>query len=119
MLRKFIAPKSSTDDELRDLCSEKLGCEACKIEAGPQEEIITPTSPPIGTVAVIINISKQGGALKVHRTSDNSWGNVFIGMIGSDDDEENIRSLVIVPWDAGWYYRSLGDIKLQYVIKGR
>ncbi|GBF63955.1 hypothetical protein TMEN_6623 [Trichophyton mentagrophytes] len=118
MLRKFRVSKSSTDDELRDICSEELGCEACKIEAGPQKEIIAPTSPPIGTVAVIINISSRGGALKVHRTSNNSWGNVFIGMVGSDDDEENTKSLVIVPWDAGWCYRSLGDIKLKYVIKG-
>ncbi|OJD18551.1 hypothetical protein ACJ73_08712 [Blastomyces percursus] len=117
MLQKFRAPKSSTDDELRDICSQELNCEACKIEAGPQKEITTPTSPPSGTVAVIINISNAGGALKVHRTSNNSWGNVFIGMVGSDD-EENAKSLVIVPWEDGWHYRSLGDIKLKYVIKG-
>ncbi|OJD11907.1 hypothetical protein AJ78_07413 [Emergomyces pasteurianus Ep9510] len=72
MLRKFRASKSSTDDELRDICSEELDCNACKIEAEPQKEIIASTSPPTGTIAVIVDISNQGGALKVHRTSDNS-----------------------------------------------
>ncbi|EEH21776.2 hypothetical protein PABG_03992 [Paracoccidioides brasiliensis Pb03] len=89
----------------------------CQIEHGPQTETIYQTSPPPNTLAVVVDISNTGGALKVHQKSDNSWGNIFIGMVGSGDDDENIRNLVIVPWDAGWHYRTIGNIKIKYIIK--
>ena len=80
-------------------------------------ETIVETSPPTNTVAVVIDISTTGGALKVHKTSDNSWGNEYIGMVGSSDDKEFITKLVIVPWVAGWHYRSIGAIKIKYAVK--
>lgn len=46
--------------------------------------------------------------------SDNSWGNVFVGMVGID---EGVESLVIVPWKTEWYYRSIGSITLKYAVK--
>jgi hypothetical protein len=38
-------------------------------------------------------------------------------MVGSGDDSENVKNLVIVPWDAAWHYRSIGDIKIKYAIR--
>ncbi|KAK2796447.1 hypothetical protein FQN50_009558 [Emmonsiellopsis sp. PD_5] len=117
MLRTIRASKSSTDEELSEICERELDCGECQIEPGPEKETIRETSPPANTLAVIADISSAGGALKVHQKSDNNWGNIFIGMVGSDDDDENIKNLVIVPWDAGWHYRSIGAIKIKYAIK--
>ncbi|OJD20520.1 hypothetical protein ACJ73_08144 [Blastomyces percursus] len=117
MLRTIRASKSSTDGELAEICKKELGDSECQIEPGPQTETIYQTSPPANTLAVVVDISNTGGALKVHQKSDNSWGNIFIGMVGSGDDDENIRNLVIVPWDAGWHYRTIGNIKIKYIIK--
>lgn len=117
MLRIVRVSKSSTDEDLVETCKRELQCYSCQIESGPQKETITPTDLPENTVAVIIDISDAGGALYVHKKADNDFGNVFIDMVGSGDSVENVLNLVIVPWKAEWFYRSLGAIRLKYVIK--
>lgn len=116
MVRTIKASKSSTDSELVEICKTELNCDECRIESGPSTETIYQTSPPENTVAVVIDISSVGGSLNIHQTSDNKWGNVFIGMVGMEDSENGDR-LVILPWEARWYYRSLGAIKIKYAVK--
>jgi hypothetical protein len=67
-------------------------------------------------LAVIVNISNAGGSLKVYKTSNNRWGNVFIDKVGTEDCEDGGK-LVIVSWEADWWYRSLGATATKYVVK--
>ena len=115
-MRKVKAAKSSTDEELVEICKRELYCGECEIQAGPFTESIYQTCPPTNTLAVIVNISNAGGSLKVYKTSDNQWGNVFIDKVGTEDCE-NGDKLVIVSWETDCWYRSLGATAIKYVIK--
>jgi hypothetical protein len=66
-------------------------------------------------LAVIININARG-SVKVYKESDKEFGIEFIGKV-SPEDCENGNNLVIVSWDASWWYRALGDTKIRYVVK--
>ncbi|KAF2444652.1 hypothetical protein P171DRAFT_431450 [Karstenula rhodostoma CBS 690.94] len=94
----------------------ELKCGECEIRAGPSTESIYKTSPPTNTLAIIVNISNAGGSLKVYKTADNQWGNVFVDKVGTEDCEDG-NKIVIASWEADWWYRSLGETGIKYIVK--
>jgi hypothetical protein len=86
------------------------------LQSGPSTETIS-TTPPENTIAIVVDIGSTGGAFKIHKLSDNNWGNVFVDGIGSGDDVENTTKLLIIPWETGWLYRSIGAVGVRYVVK--
>ncbi|KAL1979077.1 hypothetical protein VTN96DRAFT_7089 [Rasamsonia emersonii] len=113
MFRKIKAPRSSTEKEILDICQRELGCDRCRIEPGPTMEVIYKTSPPANTIAVLVDISSAGGAIKIGEASDNALGVGAVGMVGTEDAGD----LVIVPWNVGWWYYSIGSIGIKYIVK--
>jgi hypothetical protein len=116
ILRKVTAPKTSTDEELVNICRKEFNFSGGIIQAGESTESPHPTSPPSNTLAVVVNISSDGGSLKVYRTSDNRWGNDFIDKVGTEDCERGTK-LVIIEWEPTWWYRSLSAIETRYVVR--
>ncbi|KAJ5161041.1 hypothetical protein N7492_006433 [Penicillium capsulatum] len=80
---------------------------------GPTTEVIFQTSPPQNAVAVVVDISSTGGAIKIGEASDNDLGVTAVGMVGTEDAD----GLVIVPWDSGWWYYTIGVITVRYIVK--
>jgi hypothetical protein len=66
MSRNIKAARSSTDQELLDLCKTETQCDDCDIGSpiSPTTEPPTMISPPENTVAVVVDISKHGGRIK-------------------------------------------------------
>ncbi|KAF2177332.1 hypothetical protein K469DRAFT_603340 [Zopfia rhizophila CBS 207.26] len=54
------------------LIFKQVNYDECEVESSPSTKTIYKTSPPINTLAVIVNISNTKGSLKVHQTSDNN-----------------------------------------------
>jgi hypothetical protein len=66
-------------------------------------------SPPENTIAVVVDISKEGGRIKIFETSSDE----YIGSVGAEDSGK----LVVVPWDSRWWYYSIGSLKVRYIIR--
>lgn len=62
---------------------------------------------------MVVDISSTGGAIKIGEASDNDLGVTAVGMVGTEDAD----GLVIVPWDSGWWYYTIGVITVRYIVK--
>lgn len=113
MLRKIKVSKSATEKEILDECKKQVAHDSCKLIHGPTVEVVFQTSPPTDTVAVVVDISSAGGAIKIGEASDNNLGVTAVGMVGTEDAD----SLVIVPWESGWWYYTIGVITVRYIVK--
>lgn len=98
---------------MEDLTSNQLNCNECALVPGPTTEVVYQTSAPPNTIAVIVDISPAGGAMKVGEKSDNDLGVAAVGKVGTEDAD----ALVIVPWHADWWFYSIGSVGIQYVVK--
>lgn len=88
-----------------------MNCDQCSIIPGPTTEVPYKTLPPPNTIAVLVNISSDGGAIKIGENSDNDLGVDAVGMVGTNDAD----GLIIVPWDVRWWFYSIGSIEIKYV----
>ncbi|KAJ5131475.1 uncharacterized protein N7515_007514 [Penicillium bovifimosum] len=122
MLRKIKVSKSATEEEILDECKKQashtfaiqlVGHDSCKLIRGPTVEVVFQTSPPTDTVAVVVDISSAGGAIKIGEASNNNLGVTAVGMVGTEDAD----SLVIMPWESGWWYYTIGVITVRYIVK--
>jgi hypothetical protein len=93
--------------------SVQLHCIECILVPGPTTEVVYQTSPPPNTIAVIVDISASGGAMKVGEKSDNNLGVAAVGKVGTEDAD----ALVIVPWNVDWWFYSIGTVGIQYVVR--
>lgn len=81
MLRKIKVSKSATEKEILDECKKQLGHDSCKLIHGSTVEVVFQTSPPTDTIAVVVDISSAGGAIKIGEASDNNLGVTAVGMV--------------------------------------
>lgn len=109
--RKIKTAKSSTNQDLVDLCKHETQCDECNIGSPTRPTTEPPTTiyPPKNTIAIIVDISKDGGRIKFFEISSNK----FVGDVSAEDFEK----LVMVPWDSGWCYYSIGSLQVRYVGK--
>jgi hypothetical protein len=112
-MRKIRASRSLDDKEILNLCKGELGYEDCTLIPGPTTEVIYKTTPPAKTVAVIVDISSNGGAMKIGKKSDNDLGVAAVGKVGTEDAAD----LVIMPWSDGWWFYSIGSIRIRYIVR--
>jgi len=68
------------------------------------------TEPPLETVAIIVDIRNNHGAIFIHETE----GGNYIDGVGT----EEAGKLVIVPWNPGWHYYSIGTIRVGHITGG-
>ncbi|RAL06786.1 uncharacterized protein BO97DRAFT_279296 [Aspergillus homomorphus CBS 101889] len=131
MLHKIKARRSMTQDELLELCKTEasrlenlqreklhakdvqLSCSHCIIVPGPTTEVVYKTLPPTNTIAVVVDISSSGGAIKIGEKANNDLGVAAVGRVGTEDASD----LVIVPWNVDWWFYSIGSVSIQYVVK--
>jgi len=66
-------------------------------------------TPPNNTIAVVVDISKAGGRIKIYDTPSGS----YVDSVAMEDSE----ALVMVPWDSSWWYYSIGSLKVRYIIR--
>lgn len=71
------------------------------------------TEVPNGTVAVIVDISPAGGAIKIGEDADNELGVEFVEMVGIEDSD----GLVVIPWEERWWFYTIGAITVRYIVK--
>eukprot|EP01099_Mayorella_cantabrigiensis_P007089 TRINITY_DN6132_c0_g1_i1.p1 TRINITY_DN6132_c0_g1~~TRINITY_DN6132_c0_g1_i1.p1 ORF type:complete len:203 (+),score=6.51 TRINITY_DN6132_c0_g1_i1:62-670(+) len=107
--RKIMTAKTCTDQELVKLCIKESLCGDCSIgdPVSPTTEPPTMTTAPSKTIAVVVDISKDGGRIKFYEKSSHK----FVGDVSAED----FKDLVLVPWDGGWYYYSIGSLQVRYV----
>ena len=74
----------------------------------------SPTSPPTGTIALLIEISRPGGAVKVWQRLNN--GNLEVSFVGSVGIQD-VNDLVLVPWTESWEFYAYGKAQVRYVSK--
>lgn len=68
--------------------------------------------PPSGTIALLIDISPIGGAVKVwQRLNDGNLGVSLVGSVGIQDAND----LVLVPWNESWEFYAYGNVQVHYV----
>ena len=68
-----------------------------------------PTTPPEGTVAIVVDVGTRRGAIYVHETGSDEYV-VGVGI-------EEAGNVVMVPWDSSWFYYSIGSTRLAYMVK--
>ena len=51
--------------------------------------------------------------MKIGESSDDDLGVAAVGMVGKEDATD----LIVVPWDAGWWFYTIGAIGVKYVVK--
>jgi len=109
--RKIKIAKSSKDQVVLDRCKQETKCDNCDINApiSPTTEPPTTIYPPENTIAIVVDISKDGGRIKFFEISNGE----FVGDVSAED----YKKLVIVPWDSGWCYYSIGSLKVRYVLR--
>ncbi|KFY28200.1 hypothetical protein V491_00575 [Pseudogymnoascus sp. VKM F-3775] len=109
--RKIKTAKSSTNQDLVDLCEQETQCADCSIGSPicPTTEPPTTIVPPENTIAIIVDISKDGGRIKFFQNANNK----FVGDVSAEDFEK----LVLVPWDSGWCYYSIGSLQVSYIAR--
>lgn len=113
MMHKINVSKALTEEQLLDICKKELDCANCTVAPGPTTEVVYKTSPPTETIAVVVDISSVGGAIKIGEASKNDLGVALVGMVGIED----AKDLVIVPWAIGWWYYTIGSVKIRYIVK--
>jgi hypothetical protein len=64
-------------------------------------------SPSENTVAVVVEISKNGGRIKFANEAK---------CVG-DGGAEDYKSLVMVPWCSQWRFYSIGFLKIRYIVR--
>jgi len=63
--------------------------------------------PPVGTVAIVVDVRTNRGAINIHEKESNE----FIDGVGI----EEAGKLVIVPWDSTSYYYAVGTVRVAYI----
>ncbi|OBT53130.1 hypothetical protein VE04_05756 [Pseudogymnoascus sp. 24MN13] len=115
MLTKIIQGASSTDEQLVEECKEKARFfQSTKCDCDPTITWTTlakatPTTPPENTVAIIVDVRTNKGAIRIFQQSDSE----YLGAVGT----EQTGNLVIVPWRSGWYISAAGSLPVGYVAK--
>jgi hypothetical protein len=64
-------------------------------------------SPPEKTIAIVVDISKEGGRLKIFDKPTDE----YIGTVAAEDSGR----LVMVPWNSRWWYYSIGSLEVRYI----
>jgi len=100
--------EDDSEDALIRVCKEETDCGDCKAP-----DWITPdgkrTTPPSGTVAVVVDMRNNVGAVLIHERRDGTYK----GGVGTEDEGH----MVLVPWNDDWYYYSIGSTRLAYIMK--
>jgi hypothetical protein len=65
--------------------------------------------PPENTVAIIVNLVNNPGAIRIFRDESTYIDGVFI------DDSDESREIVL--WKIGWWFRASGSPQVAYVAK--
>jgi hypothetical protein len=61
----------------------------------------------VGTVAIVVDVRDNRGAINIHEKESNE----FIDGVGI----EEAGNLVIVTWDSNWYYWAVGTLRVAYI----
>lgn len=86
-------------------------CDNCAVHPpfSPTTEPPKKTTPPELTIALAVEISKNGGRIKFF----DSESDVFKG----DVSAEEFDNIVVVPWNSRWYFYSIGSLSVRYIEK--
>lgn len=63
--------------------------------------------PPAGTVAIVVDVPKDTGAIRIHEGESR----LYVGGVGT----ENAGFMVIVTWDTSWWFRVAGSLCVGYI----
>lgn len=66
-------------------------------------------SLPENTIAIIIDVRKRVGAFRIF---ENESGKFLAGV-----RTEEAGKMVIIPWNNGWNYDTIGTLRLGYMLK--
>ncbi|KAG4420649.1 hypothetical protein IFR04_006239 [Cadophora malorum] len=103
---KKIRTQTSTDAELLEECKNETNCGDCELSwTTPPKR--TQIKPPGNTVAIVIDVSARGGAVRIFQNDSDER----VGAVGVEEAE----NLVIVPWDSNWWFRVSGSLRVGYV----
>ncbi|KAK7967615.1 uncharacterized protein PG986_001892 [Apiospora aurea] len=80
------------------------GCSVTWITPQKGEEIV----PPQDTVAVVVNVSQDKGAVRIF---EKSGSDKRIAAVGTED----AGYTVIIPWDGKWWFRVSGSPGVGYI----
>jgi len=90
-------------------CKKETDCNDC----GPPIWSTTTTkfksSFPTNTVAIIVDVRQQVGAFRIYAIGTGK----FLTGVGT----EEAGKMVMIPWDNGWNYDTIGSFRLGYMLK--
>jgi hypothetical protein len=86
----------------------QIKCGECRIEW------ITPdggkrTSPPTDTVALVVDVRDNKGAIRIFQTSSKK----YVHMVGTEESGK----LIMITWKSVWYYSAAGSLPVGYIIE--
>jgi hypothetical protein len=64
-------------------------------------------SPPADTVALVVNLVGNVGAIRIFETSSKK----FVDMVGM----EEAGKLIMIPWNSAWYISAAGSLPVGYI----
>lgn len=103
--RKFKSHEPG-DKDILSLYTNNVDNIDCTIEwFSPTNNVRTSPSP--GTLAVVVDIGSNAGAVRIHEID----GGKFVDGVGTEESGK----VVLVPWDGDWYYYTIGKIRLGYI----
>ncbi|OCL12970.1 hypothetical protein AOQ84DRAFT_131021 [Glonium stellatum] len=106
-IRKTRVEDDSEDALIRE-CKEETDCGDCEAPDWIKPDG-TRTNPPNDTVAIVVDMRNNVGAVLIHERRDGKYK----GGVGTEDQ----GYMVMVPWSNDWYYYSIGSTRLAYIKK--
>ncbi|KAK3938102.1 hypothetical protein QBC46DRAFT_169887 [Diplogelasinospora grovesii] len=95
-----------TDNALLKQFEELLKHGECGI-AWNELHKATKIVPPRGTVAIVVDVPENKGAIRVFEDASDQ----YLGGVGT----EHAGFMVIVPWDENWWFRVSGSLRIGYI----
>jgi hypothetical protein len=89
--------------------TSQINCGDCKPISWTNPLKGESTTPPTGTVAIVIDVRGNKGAIRIYEVS----GRSFRGSVGL----EEAGKMVIIPWDSGWYYSAAGSLPVGHIVE--
>jgi len=109
-MAKKIKFQTASDPELLEACKKETGLSDC--ESPVWQTTSTPqirSNFPENTVAVVVDVRQEVGALRIF---ENATGKYLDG-IGIEEK----GNMVMVTWETGWNYDTVGIVRLGYILK--
>jgi len=104
-----IRTLDSDNDKIVEKYKQETNSGDCEIQTWLKPEKRTRIYPPEGTVAIVVDVRNNRGAINIHQTQSNDW----VDQVGT----EETGKLVIVPWTSSWYYYSVGALVVGYIVE--